>query len=135
NRAVRGFDRTTPNPIAAAAIAAYAQSPIPQIPVNQFQVLGGLQFAAANHRQLWNPLTKDFLPRLGIAYQLGGNTVLRAGYGIFYDTIGINRTPVIQTGYTASTPIQASLDNGLHYIATTANPFPNGLIQPLGAGG
>jgi hypothetical protein len=133
DRAVRGFDRNTPNPIAAAAIVAYAQNPIPQIPVSQFQVRGGLLFADPNHHQLWNPLTKDFLPRFGIAYQFNPNTVIRGGYGIYYDTIGINRTPAIQTGFTASTPIQASLDNGLHYVATTANPFPNGLIQPLGA--
>jgi len=135
NRLVLGFDRATPNPIASAAAAAYAQSSIPQIPASQFQVLGGLRFADANHRQPWNPLTKDFLPRFGIAYQLSNNMVLRGGYGIYYDTIGINRTPAIQTGFTASTPIQASLDNGVHYVATTANPFPNGLIQPLGAGG
>jgi hypothetical protein len=135
NRAVRGFDRTTPNPIAAAAIAAYAKSPIPQIPVNQFQVLGGLMFADGNHRQLWSGQNTNFMPRFGIAYQLNSNTVLRGGYGIFYDTIAVNRTPAIQTGYTASTPIQASLDNGLHFIASTANPFPAGLIQPLGAAG
>src|ERR1035441_3652605 len=57
----------------------------------------------------------------------------RAGYGIFYDTIGVNRTPEVQTGYTATTPIQASLDNGLHFVATTANPFPNGLLAPQGS--
>jgi hypothetical protein len=135
NRAVRGFDRTTPNPIAAAAIAAYAKSPIPQIPISQFQVNGGLIFADASHRQFWSGQNTNFMPRFGIAYQLNSNTVVRGGYGIFYDTIAVNRTPAIQTGYTASTPIQASVDNGLHFIATTANPFPNGLIQPLGAVG
>jgi hypothetical protein len=34
-----------------------------------------------------------------------------------------------------STPIQASLDSGQTYIATTANPFPSGLLEPLGAKG
>lgn len=133
NRAVRGFDRTDPNPIAPQAIAAYAKNPIPQLPVTQFQVLGGLMFAGPNDHQLWNGQTTTFLPRIGLAYQLDDKTVLRSGYGIFYDTIGVNRSAEIQTGYTASTPIQASLDNGLHYTATTANPFPNGLIQPLGS--
>jgi hypothetical protein len=41
DRAVRGFDRTDTNPIAAQAKANYAQSPIPQIPVSQFQAPGG----------------------------------------------------------------------------------------------
>ncbi len=41
----------------------------------------------------------------------------------------------IQTGFSQTTPIQASLDNGLTYIATTANPFPHGLLQPAGPSG
>ena len=44
NRANRGFDLVDPNPVKAAAQAAYALSPIPQIPPSQFQVLGGLLF-------------------------------------------------------------------------------------------
>lgn len=133
DRAVRGFDRTTVNPIAAQAIANYAKNHIAQIPVASFNVLGGLQFAGPNNHSLWNSVSPAFMPRIGVAYQLNANTVIRSGYGMFYDTIGINRTPVIQTGYTASTPIQASLDNGLTYVATTANPFPNGLIALAGA--
>ncbi len=133
NRAVRGFDRTDPNPIAAQAIANYAKNPISQILPSQFQVLGGLMFAGPNNQQLWSQKSNNFLPRIGLAYQLNDKMVIRTGYGIFYDTIGVNRSPAIQTGYTASTPIQASLDNGLHFVATTANPFPTGLIQPQGA--
>ncbi len=135
DRSVRGFDRTIQNPIAAQAIANYAKNPIPQIPVSQFQVLGGLKFAGPGNHDLWNGQKLNFLPRIGLALQLDDNTVIRTGYGIFYDTIGLNRSPVIQTGYTASTPIQPSLDNGLHFIASTANPFPGGLIDPLGSAG
>jgi hypothetical protein len=133
DRAVRGFDRTTQNPIAAQAIANYTKSPIAQLPVSQFQVRGGLLFAGANGHELWSGQNKTFLPRIGLAYQVNGNTVIRAGYGIFYDTIGVNRTPEVQTGYTATTPIQASLDNGLHFLASTSNPFPNGLLAPQGS--
>src|ERR1035437_453427 len=133
DRAVRGFDRTTQNPIATQAIANYAKTPIAQLPVSQFQVRGGLLFAGANGHELWSGQNKTLLPRAGLAYQVDGSTVIRAGYGIFYDTIGVNRTPEVQTGYTATTPIQASLDNGLHFVATTANPFPNGLLAPQGS--
>lgn len=31
-----------------------------------------------------NPGKKDFAPRIGIAYMLNGQTVVRAGFGIFY---------------------------------------------------
>ncbi len=135
DRSVRGFDRTDPNPIAAQAQANYAKNPIQQIAKDQFQALGGLMFAGPNHHSLWNGQKTNLLPRIGLAYQLNANTVIRAGYGVFYDTIGVNRSPAIQSGFTASTPIQASLDNGLTYVASTANPFPAGLLAPQGAAG
>src|SRR2546426_969870 len=56
-------------------------------------------------------------------------------YGIFFDTVGVGKTSSIQTGFSQSTPIQASLDGGLTYRATTANPFPDGLLAPAGATG
>jgi Carboxypeptidase regulatory-like domain len=135
NRAVRGFNTAVVNPIAAQAINTYAKNPIPQIPASQFQVLGGLQFAGPGSHELWSQPATDFLPRVGLAFQVNDKTVIRSGYGIFYDTIGVNRSPIIQSGFTASTPIQASIDNGLHFIASTANPFPSGLLQPQGAAG
>ena len=61
--------------------------------------------------------------------------MLRAGYGIFFDTLGTNTTLPIQTGFSQTTPIQASLDSGQTYVATLANPFPNGLTAPTGAAG
>ena len=45
NRNLGGFDTTTANPIEAAAQAAYAANPIPEIPVSAFKVKGGLLFA------------------------------------------------------------------------------------------
>ena len=77
----------------------------------------------------------DFLPRIGLAFLLTPNTTLRGGYGIFYDSMGVNTTSAVQTGFSQSTPIQASLDSGLTFIASTANPFPAGLLAPLGPAG
>ena len=134
NRAIRGFDRVTPNPIQTYAAPRYASNPIPQIPPSQFQAPGGLMYASDSNRGLWNGQTRNFLPRVGVAYQINDKTVVRAGYGMFYDTIGINRSIAIQTGFTATTPINASLNNGLTYVATTANPFPNGVQPPVPVG-
>jgi len=139
DRSVTQFAFDAPSPIEAQAIANYARStnPIPELPVSQFHVRGGLLFAGANGnpREFWKGSKNDFLPRIGLAWQAFPSTVVRAGYGIFYDTIGTaNRAP-IQTGYSQQTPIQASLDNGVTYIATLANPFPNGLLAPPGAAG
>lgn len=48
NRSVRGFDFSTENPVAARARANYARAPIPQLPADQFRVMGGLTFAGVN---------------------------------------------------------------------------------------
>ncbi|MDQ6699109.1 MAG: TonB-dependent receptor, partial [Acidobacteriota bacterium] len=135
NRAVAQFAFDQSNPIEAQARANYAMSQIPELPLSQFVVRGGLTFAGVNGkpREYWKGQAGHFEPRVGVAYQITPKTVLRTGYGIFYGSIGVLYTNTVQTGFSASTPIQASLDNGLTYIATNANPFPTGLQQPSGA--
>jgi hypothetical protein len=137
DRLVAGFAATTPNPIEAQAIANYARNPIPELPVSAFHVLGGQLWVNQNGagRSPFNGEGINVLPRIGLAYQLDNNTVLRTGYGLFYDTMGVNATRTIQTGFSQSTPIQASLDDGLTFVASTRNPFPNGLLNPLGPSG
>ena len=51
----------------------------------------GLAVAGQNTPNLYNKYWKDFSPRIGFAYQLDntGATVLRGGYGLYYDTIFI----------------------------------------------
>ena len=137
NRAIRGFDFSTPSPIEAAARANYARSPIPEVSAAAFRALGGLTFAGAGGqpRRLWSADANNFAPRIGVAYQLDSKTVARAGYGIFFDLLGIDRQDVNQGGFNQPTNLVPSLDNGLTFAATLANPFPNGLELPLGAGG
>ena len=36
--------------------------------------------------QPYSAQNKDFAPRIGLAYRLGSNTVIRSGYGMFYET-------------------------------------------------
>lgn len=132
-----GFDSTSASPIEAAAKANYARSPIPEIPVDQFQVKGGLLFANTGGlpRNSFTGESNNFMPRIGLAWQVRPTTIVRTGFGLFYDSIGVNKSSAVQSGFSQSTPIQASLDNGLTYIANNANPFPNGLIPPAGAAG
>jgi hypothetical protein len=137
DRAVRNFDSTTANPVDARARVQYAASPIPELPVSQFRALGGLTFvnAGGNPRGYWNTQKSNFMPRFGLAYQFDTKTVLRAGFGIYRAPLGTLYTNTEPAGFSLATPIQASLDNGLTYVATTANPFPNGLTKPLRAAG
>ncbi len=137
NRSVAGFAYDQANPIAAQAQANYAQNPIPEIAPSAFKVMGGLTFAGVggNPRGFWSAEKNNFMPRIGLAYQLRRQTILRAGYGLFIDSIGINGYNSIQSGFSTTTPVQVSLDSGVTYRASTANPFPTGLIEPLGAAG
>ncbi len=137
NRSVRNFDFTTVNPIAPQVIANYAKSPVAEIPAAQFRVNGGLTFAGigGQPRQIWDVSRRNFAPRIGLAWQVTPATVLRTGYGIFFVPQGVDRNNANQTGFTAATTLNPSLDNGLTFIATLSNPFPTGLLQPLGAGG
>src|SRR5207245_10130211 len=117
NRSVAHFAFDQPSPVEAQARANYAASPIPEIAPGDFKVRGGLTYVNVNGnpRTYWNPDKLDFLPRFGFAYQLTPRTTLRGGYGIFFDTVGVGKTASIQTGFSQSTPIQASLDGGLTY--------------------
>ena len=137
DRLVAGYDFTTPNPVDAQARANYARAPIPELSVSQFRALGGLTWVnqGGNGRSPFKAEKNNFMPRIGLAWQVLPKTTFRAGYGVYYDTIGVNATRPVQTGFTQGTPIQPSLDEGLTYVANNANPFPTGLLNPLGPAG
>ncbi len=137
NRSVRGFDFNAVLPQDAAARAAYttisATTPTPELPPSQFRVQGGLLYAGVNGqpRTLWERLTRNFMPRLGVAYSANEKTIVRAGYGIFFSPLGIRRGDVIQDGFSQSTPFVPTDDN--INFRTLSNPFPNGLLAPSGS--
>ncbi len=135
NRSIRAFDFRQPSPIQAQAQANYAAAPIPEVPVSAFRTMGGLTFVGVGGqpRGLWRGDRNNFAPRVSLAYQLTPKTVLRAGYGIFFDVSGVDRTDVNQGGFNQPTSLIPSLDNGLSFRATLADPFPEGVLVPAGA--
>lgn len=135
DRTTRGFDFNTANPIQEAARANYARNPIPELPVAQFATPGGLLFAniSGAPRGLWKSDKTNLAPRFGFAWQMTPKTVWRGGYGIFYELLGASTNDVGQQGYSQRTSLNASLDNGLSFFGTLANPFPNGFLTPAGA--
>jgi hypothetical protein len=135
NRNTRGFDATASSPIEAAAKAAYAASPIPEIPVASFQVKGGLLFANENNRGFWENDKNNFQPRIGFAYKIKDKTVLRGGWGIYTVPFVMNYITgfINQSGFSQSTPLVGSANNGLTFVGTLANPFPSGVLSPAGA--
>lgn len=137
NRSVRGFDFTSANPIEAEAQRNYAGSPLPEIAAGQFRAPGGLLFAGVNGqpRGLWASDRNNLAPRVGFAWQLSPKTVFRGGYAIFFVPVGNDRADVNQGGFSQRTTLVPSTDNGQTFVASLANPFPNGFAQPRGAAG
>ena len=134
NRSVRGFDAAAAQPIEAAARAAF-NSDATGIPVDQFRVRGGLTFAGVDGQPsaLYEVPTRNWMPRVGATFKVSEKTVARAGYGVFYGFLGQRRGDVITSGFSASTPMTVSLDNGLTFLETLSNPFRNGIVEPVGA--
>jgi hypothetical protein len=134
NRTVGSFDFSTANPVEAQVRANYAASPIPEIAAANFRVTGGLLYAGAGSqpRSTWRGDRNNFAPRLGLAFQLTPKTVIRTGYGIFFDVTGSDRFNVNQSGFSQASNIIPSLDNGQTFVGTFANPFPTGIQTPPG---
>ncbi len=148
-RTVDGFDTTTPNPLSAAATAAYAKSPIPQIPVSAFNVLGGLSFANPGNNAVYQNNSHIVSPRAGFAWTpdvFKGKTVFRGAFGVFVAPVtianlAINGTystnpEINQQGFSQSTTISvpsSGLVNPAAAQSTLSSPFPTGFTRPAGS--
>mgnify|MGYP005845610223 CR=1 FL=1 len=135
DRQVVGFDGISANRITDAAVEAYAANPISELPVSQFSPAGGVIFARPGNRNVTETSNTNFSPRFGVAYsprRLGGKTVFRAGFGIFFFTKGV--MPSQQPGIRQTTPFVRSLDGDLTPFDTLDNPFRDGIKQPQAEG-
>ncbi|MGI8742511.1 MAG: carboxypeptidase regulatory-like domain-containing protein [Bryobacteraceae bacterium] len=133
NRNVRGFDMTTSSPIEAAARAAYGAKPDAALAAADFHVRGGLLFAGSSHRGFWDTKAAAVQPRAGAAFQITPKTVLRGGWGLYMIPFGVDS--VNQPGFSQITNIVPTLNSGLTFTSSLANPFPNGITEPTGASG
>lgn len=137
NRSVRGFDFSAASPVSSQAAANYAKVADPILPVSAFRTLGGYTFpgVGGQPRAVWTADKNNFAPRFGFAYNFRSHMVIRGGYGIFFDVVGIDRSDVTQSGFSQPTTFIATNDNGITWHATLRNPFPEGLLLPAGASG
>jgi hypothetical protein len=123
DRMNRGFFSDQVNPISSRI----DQSKFPGYKVN-----GGIGFAGKNglSRSPYDVDWNNFQPRLGAAFQLTPNTVVRGGWGISY-------APDTSTGrlygFDQSTPYVSTTDAGRTPASSVSNPFPKGILQAPGS--
>ena len=98
---------------------------------------GGEVFASPNERTNWVTDWKDIQPRVGFSYQFGTKTVIRGGYGIYFDPTRSGANGLLSYGsqgfnqYTS--PVTTYQNDGATPYLHLSNPFPNGLILPTGS--
>lgn len=118
NRQNRGFDFNAASPYRVPGL----------------DLRGGLLFAGVDGqpRGAFDPDRNTWQPRFGLAYKMlsSESLVFRAGVGrYFLPTTDFGGS----LGYARTTTVQAATAGYLPFD-TMSNPFPNGLIQPAGAG-
>jgi hypothetical protein len=78
---------------------------------------------------------KSVSPRIGLSYQLDSNTVIRTGYGMFYLPVDVrwNDAPHNLFINTFTQPwIASQSGQGILPQDPLSNPFPGGIVQPMG---
>lgn len=116
NELARGFAATTANPL--------------QVPGQT--VYGGLLFAGVNgqSRAIFNSKYHNFGPRAGAAYRLDRRTVIRGGYALLFGQQW--NDPGNAPGFSQTTSMVTSIQTGIPFNTLT-NPFPSGILQPVGS--
>lgn len=128
------FDPNVANPLNGGNLTY--TDPITQQTVTR-ALVGGEVFNNSDVRTNWLTDYKDVQPRFGFSYLVTKNTVLRGGYGIYYDQTRSGANGLLSygsQGFTQSTNIVTTFNNnGATPYLHLSNPFPNGLLAPTGS--
>jgi hypothetical protein len=135
DRQLVGWDANASLPIAAPVNAAY-QTLYNNLPANQkalmpasLTIAGGPIYAGVNGAtRKESPNSGRILPRIAVAYSLTRNTVLRAGWGLFFDTLNASVPWLVQPGYSVTTSVPSSTSFGTNFDINNrplTDPFPS----------
>lgn len=133
-RMVIDFDRTATSPIRAQVLANYNANVPSGAPIGTFQNLaGGFIFADDASSRNQRTDKSNWQPRIGVSYALDSKTVIRSGFGIFTAPFQlVTQNVIFQPGFSTPTLFVPTTNNGLNFIATLQNPFPNGIAPSPG---
>ncbi len=128
NRQTVAFDRDATNPIDALV-------PKAGTPLAGKTLKGGLVYAGVDGapEEQGNPKKVKPAPRVGATFAVDSNTVLRAGYGLFWAPWNYHPTQHGQVGFARSTQLNQSSAESEVPITVLDNPFPAGLVTPIGS--
>jgi hypothetical protein len=109
-----GFDRAASYTVANSAVSA----------------VGGVQFAGQNGYPTTTGQTPNkWSPRAGFAYAISPKTVVRGGYGLFYQPLVYSGSAALAPGYVLTNTIPSQ--SGVPTISLS-NPFPTLSTIPTG---
>jgi hypothetical protein len=117
NKAIGEFDFDAELPISDAAEQAYLRNPIAGVP--SIEVRGGSLYAGLNGApEALNNGQTNVMPRLGAVWKVNDKTVVRGGYGLFYDTnnVLVSNAGVDQSGFSRGTGRTLTNNNGLTFL-------------------
>ncbi len=118
NGMIVNFNGTVANPLAAN--------------VTGISPMGEVVYAGNGRTTVSDPYSSKWGPRVGLAYQLTSKTVVRAGFGVFFAPQFALGSPYATVGYNQTTTYIASTDNNVTSAGSLSNPFPSGVLQPVG---
>jgi hypothetical protein len=99
-------------------------------------LLGGEVFASPSERTNWVTDWTNIQPRIGFSFQYDPKTVLRGGYGIYYDQTRSGANGLLSYGSQGfnqySNLVPTYQNDGATPYLHLSNPFPNGLQLPTG---
>jgi hypothetical protein len=117
NALIVGFDRNAANPISQTS---------------GYPAKGTLLYAGLNGNptHVLHSHNHKFAPRIGVAWARSSKMTFRGGYGLYWappSYAGFNTL-----GYTQITQFIGTQDGGRTPVGSLVNPFPNGLLKPVG---
>lgn len=146
NRLNAGFDPGGANPLSGPVLdqwrtlqAQYnATNPRYAYPAPPSALTGGLLFAGVNGapERVYETDWTNVQPRVGAAYRVANNTVIRGGFAVMHRTATQGN---LSSGFSQQTAYQRSLDGDRTPSAQLTGPYsledpwPNGLVVPAGA--
>jgi hypothetical protein len=108
----------------------------PAISVPGYDLKGAVAFLSSSNRTYFSTDKKNFGPRFGFAYRLNDKTVMRGGYGLFYSIVITGASGVGNgfQGFSQGTNWRTTYQgDGATPWGLMSNPFPDGVLLPLGA--